>query len=130
MVQDAQQHADEDKRRREEVEIRNRADTTAYQVERQLKELGDRAPMHVKARAEQLVSDIRKALEENADIDRLRTLTGDLQQVSQSLTEAESQSTQSDGHESRTGGHESRTGREDTQEANRDDVVDAEFTPR
>ncbi|MCW3098013.1 MAG: dnaK [Chthonomonadaceae bacterium] len=130
MVQDAQQHADEDKRRREEVEIRNRADTTAYQVERQLKELGDRAPMHVKARAEQLVSDIRKALEENADADRLRTLTGDLQQVSQSLIEAESQQAPADGHESRTGGHESRTGREDTQEANRDDVVDAEFTPR
>jgi molecular chaperone DnaK len=130
MVQDAQQHADEDKRRREEVEIRNRADTTAYQVERQLKELGDRAPMHVKARAEQLVSDIRKALEENADADRLRTLTGDLQQVSQSLIEAESQQAPADGHESRTGGHESRTGREDTQEANNDDVVDAEFTPR
>src|SRR5207302_9115396 len=46
MVADAQRHAAEDRQRREAVEARNQADTVAYQVERQLHELGDRAPMH------------------------------------------------------------------------------------
>ena len=52
MVSDAQRHAAEDRQQREAVEARNQADTVAYQVERQLYELGDRAPMHERARAE------------------------------------------------------------------------------
>src|SRR5262247_608014 len=52
MVADAQQHAAEDRQQREAVEARNQADTVAYQVERQLHELGDRVPMHERARAE------------------------------------------------------------------------------
>ena len=50
MVKDAQAHSDEDKRRKEEVEARNSADAIAYQVERQIRELGDRfAPFAVKS---------------------------------------------------------------------------------
>ena len=44
MVADAQAHAEEDKQRREEVEVRNSADSMAYQVERQIQDLGDRVP--------------------------------------------------------------------------------------
>src|SRR6266849_1432221 len=51
MVADAQQHATGDRRQREEVEARNSADAVAYQVERQLHVLGDRTPMHERARA-------------------------------------------------------------------------------
>jgi molecular chaperone DnaK len=43
MIKDAQAHAQEDKRRREEIEIANQADSVAYQLERQLRELGERA---------------------------------------------------------------------------------------
>src|SRR5262249_38058558 len=57
MVSDAQRHAAEDRQQREAVEARNQADTGAYQVERQLHELGDRAPMHERARAENLIQD-------------------------------------------------------------------------
>src|SRR5438270_10806346 len=60
MVRDAQAHSDEDRRRREEVEARNSADSIAYQVERQIRELGDRVPMNEKARAEQLIAEIRE----------------------------------------------------------------------
>ncbi|MCL6554096.1 MAG: molecular chaperone DnaK, partial [Firmicutes bacterium] len=52
MIRDAEAHAAEDRRRREEVEARNNLDSLAYQVERRLKELGDRAPSHERARAE------------------------------------------------------------------------------
>jgi len=61
MLRDAEQHADEDKRRREMVEARNAADSLAYNVERSIKEMGDRIPAHERARAEALISDIRNA---------------------------------------------------------------------
>ena len=48
MVKDAQAHSDEDRRRKEEVEARNSADSIAYQVERQIRELGDRVPVNEK----------------------------------------------------------------------------------
>jgi molecular chaperone DnaK len=82
MVRDAQSHADEDRRRHEEVEARNGADSMAYQVERQLKELGDRAPANEKARAEQMINEVRELVRtESSDVPRLRQLTGDLQQI-------------------------------------------------
>ena len=49
MVSDAQQHASEDRRQREEVEARNHADSIAYQVEHQVQELGEGVPMHERA---------------------------------------------------------------------------------
>src|SRR6202044_464495 len=82
MVKDAQAHSDEDKRRKEEVEARNSADAIAYQVERQIRELGDRVPVNEKARAEQLISDIRNLVKSNStDVTQLRQLASDLQQM-------------------------------------------------
>ena len=66
MVTDAQRHATEDRRQREEVEARNNADTVAYQVERQLHELGDRVPMHERARAEDMIKSIRQLVQEQS----------------------------------------------------------------
>ncbi len=115
MVVDAQQHADEDRRRREEVEARNNADSIAYQVERRLQELGDRAPINEKARAEQLISEIRQLVsQESSDLDRLRRLSSDLQQLSYGLAStAASQAAAGGPGGSSTGGG--------------DDVIDAEF---
>jgi molecular chaperone DnaK len=89
MVADAQTHAEEDKRRREEVEVRNSADSIAYQIERQLRELGDRAPANEKARAEQMISEVREMLKSaSPDLARLRQITSDLQQLGYSLASA------------------------------------------
>ena len=89
MVADAQSHSDEDRRRREEVEARNNADSIAYQVERQIRDLGDRVPLNEKARAEQLIAEIRELVKNNSsDIARLRQLTSDLQQVAYGLASA------------------------------------------
>jgi len=46
------------------VEIRNEADSLTYRVERQLKDFGDRVPVHEKARIEQILSDLKTALKE------------------------------------------------------------------
>ncbi|TFV87088.1 molecular chaperone DnaK [Blastococcus sp. CT_GayMR20] len=81
MVADAQQHSAEDARLRELVEARNTLDSAAYQVERRLAELGDAVPVHEKARAEMLITDARQAVKDDSPIDRLRSLTGELQQI-------------------------------------------------
>ena len=89
MVKDAQSHADEDKRRKEEVEARNQADSVAYQVDRQIRELGDRVPVNEKARAEQLIGEIRELVKNNStDVARLRQLGSDLQQLAHALSSA------------------------------------------
>ncbi|MEV7010874.1 molecular chaperone DnaK [Streptosporangium sp. NPDC051022] len=86
MVRDAEQHRDEDLRLRQLVDARNELDSVAYQAERRLSELGDAVPVHEKARTEMLVSDAREAIKQHeTPIDRLRSLTGELQQVYQSL---------------------------------------------
>jgi molecular chaperone DnaK len=81
MVAEAQQHAGEDKRRREEIDARNELDTLAYQADRLVGDLQDRLPVHEKARAEQLIGDARTAVEEHAGLDRVRSLSADLQQI-------------------------------------------------
>jgi molecular chaperone DnaK len=131
MIRDAEQHAAEDKQRRELVEARNNADSLAYSVERAINEMGDRVPAHERARAEALITDIRAALkDESTPIDRLRQLTSDLQQVSHSLASAaygEQASAAGVGAGSSGGGQSS--GRS-TGGGGDDDVIDAEYTPK
>src|SRR2546423_1007239 len=85
MVKDAEAHAEEDRRRRGEIEARNELDSLAYQVEHLLGELQDRLPVHEKARAEQLVGDGRQAVQDEAGLDRVRPLIADLPQMGSSL---------------------------------------------
>jgi molecular chaperone DnaK len=120
MVGDAQAHADEDKRRREEIQARNNADSVAYQVERQLQDLGDRVPVNEKARAEQSIAEIRELVKNNSsDLARLRQLTSDLQQMVHGLSSAAySQPTSAGDGNGRA---------RDTGPQGADDVIDAEF---
>ena len=120
MVNDAQAHSEDDRKRREEVEARNSADSMAYQVERQIRDLGDRVPLNEKARAEQLIAEIRELVKNNSsDVARLRKLTGDLQQVAYGLSStASSQASSAGGQGGGAGGPQPGGG---------DDVIDAEF---
>jgi molecular chaperone DnaK len=118
MVHDAEEHAGEDKRRREEIDARNELDTLAYRAEQLVGEMGDRLPVHEKARAEQLVADARQAIEEQAGLDRVRPLVSDLQQVVQALPAAAAAAAQPGGN----GAGTEAAAEED------EEVVDAEFT--
>jgi len=62
MVREASEHADEDRKRREEVEVRNQAEQLTYQAERTLKDLGDKVSSEDKATVENQVSSLREAL--------------------------------------------------------------------
>jgi molecular chaperone DnaK len=120
MIAEAEQHQEDDRRLRELADARNELDSAAYQVERRLSELGDRAPAHEKARAEMLVSDAREAIKGDAPLDRLRNLTAELQQVYYGLSAAPS----GDG-----GPTPGEPGGPPDGAPGDDDVIDAEFTP-
>ena len=118
MVRDAEAHAAEDRRRREEIDARNELDALAYRVESLVSELGDRLPMHERARAEQAVIDARRAIEDEAGLDRVRPLVSDLQQLASALPAAASAPAGATGDGSG----------EQQPSADEEDVVDAEFT--
>jgi molecular chaperone DnaK len=118
MIADAESHRAEDARIREEVDARNELDSIAHQVERRLAELGDQVPVHEKARAENLIADARKAVEERAPLDRVRSLTAELQQVYHGLSASRQGPTDRSPNGSAS---ESST-------ADDDDVIDADFT--
>ncbi len=81
MVAEAESHRREDEQLRRDVDARNGLDSAAYQVERRLSELGDAAAAHDRARAEMLVADARQAVKEQAPMERVQSLTSELQQV-------------------------------------------------
>ncbi len=77
MVRDAQEHADEDRKRRDEVETRNQADALAFQAERTLRDLGDKVSSEDKADVENKVTAVREALKGN-DMDAVRARVSEL----------------------------------------------------
>ena len=116
MIRDADTHAGEDRRRREEIDARNELDSLAYRVDQLLAELRDRVPVHEKARAEQLVAEARAAIQGQAGLDRVRPLSADLEQLLHSLPATASAPAGAGG-----------AGVAGETEAD-EDVVDAEFT--
>jgi molecular chaperone DnaK len=84
MVRDAEMHAQEDLQRKEEIEVRNRADSAAYQAERTLRDVGDKVSAGVRSEVEETVKAVRDALSSN-DIARLRSLIGELESAMQRI---------------------------------------------
>ncbi|MFB9679203.1 molecular chaperone DnaK [Streptosporangium vulgare] len=121
MVADSERHREEDQRMRQVVDARNELDSAAYQVEHRLAELGDSVPVHEKARADMLAHDARDAIKQEAPLDRVRSLTAELQQVYHSLGAAGSGAQGAAGGPGAAGAPGSPGGRND-------DVIDAEFT--
>jgi len=119
MVSEAERNRAEDQNLRQAVDARNELDAVAYQVERRLAELGDAAPQHERARAELLIGDARAAVKDEAPLDRVRTLTSELQQVYQALA----------AHHAGTGAAQSGPAPQDgaSNGGGDDDVIDAEF---
>jgi molecular chaperone DnaK len=122
MVREAREHSQEDRRRREEIDARNELDSLAYRVEQLVNELGDRLPVHEKARAEQAVADARAAINDGAGLDRVRPLVSDLQQLASSLPAAAQAAAPAGNGAGSRGGGDAEAAEDD------EEVVDAEFT--
>ncbi|WP_074849201.1 molecular chaperone DnaK [Gordonia westfalica] len=115
MLAEAERNRGEDEALRKAVDARNALDSVAYQVERRLAELGDSAPPHDRARAEMLITDARKAVQDGASPAEVEPLTSELQQLLYGLAPAPTGD--SDGHQVGDA----------TGTSSDDDVIDAEF---
>jgi molecular chaperone DnaK len=129
MVQDAQAHRDEDSRLRTMVDARNQLEASAYQIVRRLDELGDAVPGHERARADMLVNDARQAIKEDAPLDRIRELTGEVQQAHQSLMAAGGPAGAGPTPGIPGASGQAPGGRPPADNGG-DDVIDADFTPQ
>jgi molecular chaperone DnaK len=85
MRQEAEVHADEDKKAKEAIEIKNNADTLAYQSEKQLKELGEKIPADKRKPVEDAISAVREAINKN-DTDAIKRAYDDLQSKFQDIS--------------------------------------------
>lgn len=117
MMKEAELHADEDKKRREQIELRNQSDSLLYQTEKSLKDLGDKADADLKAQAEEKQAQLRDALggEDSDAIQKAHDeLTEVLHQITTKLYEQAQESPSNGDDGTNAGGAD-------------DDVVDADY---
>ena len=86
MVKDAEAHAEEDKKQKEEVEVRNQPDSLCYSTEQTLNELGDKVSADVKSKAEAAIADAKKALG-GSDVEAIKAAGESLQSVAYELAQ-------------------------------------------
>jgi molecular chaperone DnaK len=120
MTQDAEDHADEDHRRREEAETRNRADELVYTTEKSLRELGEKVDASEKAKIESAIGEVKEALK-GSDVQAIKTSMENLVQASHKL--AEQVYAQASAAEGAPGAGEAETG----SPAGEDEVIDADY---
>ncbi len=120
MMRDAEQYAEEDRKRRDDVEIRNTADSLVYQTERFLADNADKVPADAKANVDEPLAELKKALEGD-DIEVIKAASEKVAVASQALGTAMYAAAQSEA--SAAGGSASDTGSADAADS---DVVDAE----
>ena len=117
MMRDAEAHADEDKQRREEAEVRNNAEALVYQTEKFLADNADKVPAEAKENVEGPLEELKKAIEEN-DGPGMRSATDKVAAASQALGAAMYSDAQANGSEE---------GAEAAEDTSEEDVVDAEI---
>ena len=120
MMRDAEQHADEDKQRREEAEVRNNAEALVYQTEKFLADNADKVPADAKSNVEEPLNELKKAIEDN-DLGAMKSATDKVAQASQALGAAMYTMAQQEGTESAEGAADAAA------DAAEDEVIDAEI---
>lgn len=120
MVKDAESHAEEDKKHKDEIEVRNQTDSLAYSTEQTLKDLGDKVPADQKKAAEDAVAEAKKALE-GQDIEAIKAAGEKLQEVGHKLAEIVYSNAQQASAQQPQGGAAA------AQQKPQDDVVDADY---
>jgi molecular chaperone DnaK len=123
MVKDAESHAEEDRKHREEIEARNQADSLVYQAEKVLQENADKVDATVRSEVESKIEPVKQAIKDN-DVERMRSTSQELATAMQKIGEAVYRQAQGAG-----AGAQSATGTEGPGSAKPadGDVVDADF---
>ena len=120
MVKDAEAHAEEDKKRREEAEVRNNADSLVYQTEKVLREQGEKLTAEDKTAVEGPLADLRSALN-GSDTDTIKNATEKLMTASQAFSQKLYEAASRDANAAGTSASGQESG------ANDSDIVDAEI---
>jgi len=123
MVRDAEAYAEEDRKRREEAEVRNQADTLVYSTEKFLAENDEKVPADVKAEVKDAIGDLKKAIEGN-DIEAIKTASEHAATVSQKMGSAIYAAAQA---ERQASGEGESAGASSDAPGQDEDVVDAEI---
>ena len=123
MQREGEAHAEEDRKARENAEVRNNADNLAYQCEKQLKDLGDKIPADKKGGVEKAVEKVRETLK-GSDVDAIKTAYTDLQNQFQSISEDLYKNA---GATAEGGGDDGMAAGATAKKDSKSDVVDAEF---
>jgi molecular chaperone DnaK len=120
MVKDAEAHAEDDKKRREEAEVRNNADSLVYQTEKVLREQGDKLTAEDKSAVEGPLADLRSALN-GSDTDTIKNATEKLMTASQAFSQKLYEAASRDANAAGTSASGQQSGTNDS------DIVDAEI---
>jgi molecular chaperone DnaK len=130
LVKEATAHAEDDKRKRERIELRNEADNFAYQIEKTLKDNADKVPADVKTDVEGKITTLREALG-TEDTDRIKAALEDLRSSAQKIGEVmyQAQQAQQQGGPAEPGEPAGATaGKADGEK--KDDTIEGEFTEK
>ncbi|MBN2047232.1 MAG: molecular chaperone DnaK [Anaerolineaceae bacterium] len=126
MRKDAEAHAEEDRKHKEQIETRNQADSLAYSAEKALRDAGDKVPANVKSDVEASIEKVREALK-GSDTDAIKRAMDELNQKIQQIGAAMYEQPGAGGPQGAPGG-QGFGGGQAPNEPNDDDVVDGEFT--
>ena len=132
LVRVAEQAAEEDKKHREDVELKNAADTLVYTTEKTLKEAGDKIPEETKSKIESELERLKKAIADD-DMESIRKFMEEVKEASYKMSEELYKAAQASSGSGAAGGpgHDSAAGSQgpESHGSDDDDVIDADFKP-
>ena len=128
MVKEAEANAADDKKKKEEAEIKNNASSLIGSVERAMKDFEGKIDEADKTKLEEQKSALQKALDENKPSDELKKLSEDLQQTIYSVSQKAYEAVQKEGANAQSANTENASTENSSSSNNDDDVIDAEYT--
>ena len=126
MVKDAEANADADKKQKENIEIKNKADSMSYEIEKQLKEHEDKVPAEEKEAVETIIAKIKTASDAN-DYEALETLTAELEGKMQGLYQHFQPGPEAGAAAAAAGAAPQGEAPQEEKKKKDDDVIDADF---
>jgi molecular chaperone DnaK len=130
MVKEAEKHTEEDKKKKEEVEMRNQADTLVYATEKSLKDYGDKIDAKEKENIQKKVDELKNMLKEEKDISKIKTAMDELGKASHKLAEEVYKDAQAKAQAQQQGQKTEDRGQkteQNTEKKKKEDVVDADY---
>ena len=127
MVKEAEANAAEDKKKKEEAEIRNNASSMIASAERVMKDFEGKIDANDKSKLEEQKNALQKAIDENKSTDELKKLSDELQQTMFAISQKAYEAVQKEGGNAQSANSESASSSNTSSNNNDDDVIDAEY---